>query len=62
MCRCVDAVVYCLELRYGVGNRMVAVGLVVGVMRLCGGIVYCGLIRIMDFSLWFSSCIIIMGL
>ena len=23
MCSCVDAVVYCLELRYGVGNRMV---------------------------------------
>jgi hypothetical protein len=28
---------------------MVGVGLVWGVMRLCGRIVYCGLIRIMDF-------------
>ena len=35
MCRCVGTVVYCLELRYGLGNRMVGVALVVGGLCAC---------------------------
>ena len=43
---CADGVVYCLELRNGVGRSSVVGGW--EVMGLRGGIVYCELVRTMD--------------